>query len=87
MSAISEVSEISKPVPKSKHMQRLWIGTWNFQGLCSERKALERGEVLSKNHIDIIGGQECWELNNSNFYVHGYRVSECGKLESDFNSS
>ena len=22
-------------------------------------------EVLSKNHIDIIGGQESWELDNS----------------------
>ena len=34
----------------------LRIGTWNFQGFCSEWKALEIGKVLSKNHIDIIGG-------------------------------
>ena len=34
------------------------IGTWNFQGLCSHRKALEIGKVLSKIHIDIVGCQE-----------------------------
>ena len=51
----------------------LRIGTWNFQGLCSDRKALEIGEVLSKNHIDIVGGQESWELDNSKIYVPGYK--------------
>ena len=51
----------------------LRIGTWNFQGLCSDRKALEIGEVLSKNRIDIVGGQESWELDNSKIYVPGYK--------------
>ena len=69
-SPIWEVSQISKSVPKIKH-RGLRIGTWNFQGLCSDRKALEIGEVLSKNHIDIIGGQESWELNSSKIYVPG----------------
>ena len=32
------------------------IGTWNFQGLCCDRKALEIGEVVYKNHIDIVTG-------------------------------
>ena len=71
-SPICEVSQISKSVPKIKH-RGLRIGTWNFQGLCSDRKALEIGEVLSKNHIDIIGGQESWELDNSKIYVPGYK--------------
>ena len=58
----------------SKIKQRgLRIGTWNFQGLCNERKALEIGEVLSKNYIDIVGGQESWELDNSKIYVPGYK--------------
>ena len=46
-SPICEVSQISKFVTKIKH-RGLRIGTWNFQGLCSDRKALEIGEVLSK---------------------------------------
>ena len=36
----------------------LKIGTWNYQGLCSYRKALQIGEVLSKNRTDIVRGQE-----------------------------
>ena len=63
-SPICEVSQISESVTKIKH-RGLRIGTWNFQGLCSDRKALEIGEVLSKNHIDVIGGQESWELDSS----------------------
>ena len=76
-SPICEVSQISKSVPKIKHRGSR-IGTWNFQGLCSDRKALEIGEVLSKNHIDIIGGQESWEIDNSKIYVPGYK--RFGKL-------
>ena len=34
------------------------IGTWNFHGLRNNRKALEMGEDLAKNHTDILGGQE-----------------------------
>ena len=44
-----------------------------FSRLCSYRKELEIGEVLSKNHIDIIGGQESWELDRSKIYVPGYK--------------
>ena len=57
-------------VPKIKH-RGLRICTWNFQRLCSDRKALGIGEVLSKNHTDIIGSQESWELGNSKIYVPG----------------
>ena len=46
----------------------------NFQGLCSNRKALEIGEALFKNHIYIVGAQESWELDNSNINVPGYSV-------------
>ena len=35
--------------------RELRIGTWNFQALCNDGKALELGEILHKNHIDIIG--------------------------------
>ena len=33
---------------------------------------LEVGEVLSKNHIDIVGSQERWKLDDSKIYVSGY---------------
>ena len=52
-SPICKVGQSSKSVPKIKH-KALKIGTRNFQGVCSDRKALEIGEVLSKNHINII---------------------------------
>ena len=34
------------------------IGTWNIQGLCSDKQALGIGEDSSNNNIDIIWGQE-----------------------------
>ena len=58
-SPICDVGQTRKAIPKIDP-RGLRIGTWNFQGLCtcSDRKALEIDEVLAKNHIDIIGGQE-----------------------------
>ena len=38
-------------------------GIWNFKRLCNDRKALEVDDILHKNSIDIIGGQESWELD------------------------
>ena len=55
------------------------VYTWNFQVLCSDKKALEIGEGLSKNRIDIVGGQESWELDNSKLYVPGYKWFAIGK--------
>ena len=67
-----DVASCNKNAPNSKQ-RGLRIGTWNFQGLCSDRKALEVGEVLSKNHIDILGGQESWEVDSSEISVPGYK--------------
>ena len=72
-----ELNKVNKRVLGIKQRGlRIVTCTWNFQGLCSVRKALEVGEVLSKNHIDIIGGQECWELDtgSSKIHVHGYML-------------
>ena len=45
-----------------------------FLGICSDRKALEThvhvGEVSTKNHIDIVGGQESREPDHSKIYVY-----------------
>ena len=71
-SPICEVGQISESVTGVKR-RGLGIGAWNFQGLCSDRKALEIGEVLSQNYIDIISSEESWELDSSKIYVPGYK--------------
>ena len=38
--------------------RELKIATWNFAGLCSERKQKEISEVLNRV---IVAGQETWE--------------------------
>ena len=43
-SPICDVSQTSESVTKIKH-RGLRIGTWNFQGVCNDRKALKIGEV------------------------------------------
>ena len=35
--------------------------SWNFSRLGSERKQKEVGELLVKNNIDVVAGQEYWE--------------------------
>ena len=45
--------------------RELNTGTWNFQCLHNDMKALEVGEILHKSYIDIIGGQKSWEVDNS----------------------
>ena len=62
-----------KPVLESKRERRLHVATWNFSGLCSERKQKEVGEVLAKNNIDIVAGQESWEKEDTRISVEGYK--------------
>ena len=42
------VEEKVKAVTGNKCERKLRIGTWNFAGLCSERKEKEVGQVLEK---------------------------------------
>ena len=51
------VVSFNKSVLNNKH-KGIRIGTWNFQCLCNDRKALEINKLLSKNHIDIVGGKK-----------------------------
>ena len=60
------------------------MATWNFSGLCSERKQKEVGEVLAKNGIDIVAGQESWEKDDTRLSVEGYKWF--GKPRSNQNS-
>ena len=41
-----------------KACRKLKVATWNFSGLCSERKQKEVAEILSRLDIDIVAGQE-----------------------------
>ena len=49
------------------------MGTWNFSGLCSERKQKEVSELLQANKINIVAGQESWEKEDSWVNVDGYK--------------
>ena len=40
----------------------------------SDRKALEISEVLINNKVDILGGQESWQSDNSKIDVPGYKM-------------
>ena len=51
----------------------LRIGTWNFAGLCSERKQKEVGQAVEKLNLDVVAGQESWERDSSVVSVDGYK--------------
>ena len=58
--------------------------TWNFSGLSSERKQKEIGELLTRNCIDVVAGQESWEKEDTRIEVEGYKWF--GKPRSNQNS-
>ena len=53
--------------------RRLRVATWDFSGLGSERKQNEIGELLTKNSIDVVTGQESWEREDTRIEVEGYK--------------
>ena len=48
--------------------------------LCSERKQKEVGELLAKNNVDIVDGQESWGKDDTQLSVKSYKWF--GKLRS-----
>ena len=50
------MEEKVKAVTRNKCERKLRIGTWNFSGLCSERKQKEVGQVLEKLNLDVVAG-------------------------------
>ena len=74
----------SKVKTGGKERRRLRVATWNFSGLCSERKQKEVGELLVENNIDIVAGQESWEKEESRIDINGYKWF--GKPRSNQNS-
>ena len=55
------VGNKAKALVRNKRERRLRVATWNFSGLCSDRKQKEVGELLVKHNLDIVAGQESWE--------------------------
>ena len=55
---VNVISHRIQALEGSNRERRLRVATWNFSGLCSERKQKEIGEVLAKNNIDVVAGQE-----------------------------
>ena len=49
----------------------LRVATWNFSGLSSERKQKEVDELLAKNNIDVVAGQESLERGDTRIEVEG----------------
>ena len=52
-----------------KRERKLRIATWNFSGLCSERKQKEVGELFN---LDVVAGQESWGKEGNVIAVDGY---------------
>ena len=84
MDSVDVLTNRIKAVLESKRERRLRVATWNFSGLCSDRKQKEIGEVLANNNIDIVAGQESWEKEDSRISVEGYKWF--GKPRSNENS-
>ena len=69
-----DLNRVRENVLARKRLERkLRVGTWNFSGLCSERKQKEVGELLQVNNIDVVAGQESWEKEDSRINVDGYK--------------
>ena len=49
---------VKQSLSAGKACRKLKVATWNFSGLCSERKQKEVAEILSRLNIDIVAGQE-----------------------------
>ena len=54
-----------KALGGNKRERRLSVATWNFSGLGSECKQKEVGELLTKNNLDVVAGQESWEREDT----------------------
>ena len=56
---------------QGKKDRRLRVSTWNFSGLCSERKQREVGELLQRLKIYVVACQESWEREGKAVAVDG----------------
>ena len=80
---VNLVGSKAKRLVGNKWERRLRVATWNFSGLCSDRKQKEVGELLAKHNLDVAG-QESWEKEESRIEIEGY--TWFGKPRSKQNS-
>ena len=81
---VNLVGNKEKALGGKERERRLRVATWKFSGLGSERKQKEIGELLTKNGIDVVAGQESWEREDTRIEVEGYKWF--GKPSSNQNS-
>ena len=67
------VGSKAKALARNKQERKLRVATWNFSGLCSDRKQKEIGELLAKNNLEVVAGQESWEKEETRRAVEGYK--------------
>ena len=67
------VGSKTKALVRNKQERKLRLATWNFSGLCSDRKQKEIGELLAKHNLDVGVGQESWEKEEIRIDVEGYK--------------
>ena len=67
------VGSKAKALVRNKRKKKLRLATWNFSGLCSDRKQKEIGELLAKHNLDVVAGQESWEKEETRIDVEGYK--------------
>ena len=73
--AVDLVCNKAKALVRTKRARRLRVTTWNFSGLCSDRKQKEVGELLAKHNLDVVvAGQESWEKEETRIAVEDYKV-------------
>ena len=72
--SVVDMNKIRNQVRVAERGERkVRVATWNFSGICSQRKQKEVAGVLVKNNIDVCAGQESWEKEESKISVDGYK--------------
>ena len=69
------VGNKAKALVRNKRERKLRLATWNFSGLCSDRKQKEIGELLAKDNLDVVASQESWENEETRINVDGWEAS------------
>ena len=67
------VGNKTKALVRTKWEKRLTVAMWNFSGLCSDHKQKEVGELLAKQNLDVVAGQESWEKEETRIAAEGYK--------------
>ena len=52
------VGSKTKALVRNKRGRKLRVATWNYSGLCSDRKQKNIGELLVKHNLGVVAGQE-----------------------------